>query len=151
MEIYVEIFKQHSAITLVNKNNNKYFILQLDLQDERLSSPSHANRKTLPFIILIFPLGQSGKIADKIEYPGGSGMYGGGTGSGGYGVGLGPGAGPSHYIPSATSVGYQLPPPPLPPACPSAGNQLLTYGTNLSPHHMQQTHAGEAQQSKRRR
>ncbi|XP_043797503.1 aryl hydrocarbon receptor nuclear translocator homolog isoform X3 [Apis laboriosa] len=78
-------------------------------------------------------------------------MYGGGTGSGGYGVGLGPGAGPSHYIPSATSVGYQLPPPPPPPACPSAGNQLLTYGTNLSPHHMQQTHAGDAQQSKRRR
>ncbi|XP_060828497.1 aryl hydrocarbon receptor nuclear translocator homolog isoform X2 [Bombus pascuorum] len=77
-------------------------------------------------------------------------MYGGGTGGGGYGVGLGPGAGPSHYIPSATSVGYQLPPPPPPPACPSAGGQLLSYGSNLSPHHMQQTH-GDAQQSKRRR
>ncbi|XP_068984705.1 aryl hydrocarbon receptor nuclear translocator homolog isoform X2 [Bombus flavifrons] len=77
-------------------------------------------------------------------------MYGGGTGGGGYGVGLGPGAGPSHYIPSATSVGYQLPPPPPPPACPSAGGQLLSYGPNLSPHHMQQTH-GDAQQSKRRR
>ncbi|XP_026666608.1 aryl hydrocarbon receptor nuclear translocator homolog isoform X3 [Ceratina calcarata] len=78
-------------------------------------------------------------------------MYGGGTGGGGYGVGLGPGAGPSHYIPSATSVGYQLgPPPPPPPACPTAGTQLLSYGPNLSPHHMQQTH-GDAQQSKRRR
>lgn len=132
--------------------NNKYLVvLQFRLQDERLNPSSIVTRtETLPFTYN-FPLDQSGKIADKIEYPGGSGMYGGGTGSGGYGVGLGPGAGPSHYIPSATSVGYQLPPPPPPPACPSAGNQLLTYGTNLSPHHMQQTHAGEAQQSKRRR
>ncbi|XP_076544360.1 aryl hydrocarbon receptor nuclear translocator homolog tgo isoform X3 [Osmia lignaria lignaria] len=80
-------------------------------------------------------------------------MYGGGSGSGGYGVGLGPGAGPSHYIPSAASVGYQLappPPPPPPPSCPSAGSQLLSYGPNLSPHHMQPTHT-DAQQSKRRR
>ncbi|KZC07975.1 hypothetical protein WN55_09038, partial [Dufourea novaeangliae] len=88
----------------------------------------------------------------KIEYPGGSGMYGGGSGGGGYGVGLGPGAGPSHYIPTASSVGYQLapPPPPPPPACPTVGSQLLSYGPNLSPHHMQQTHS-DAQQSKRRR
>ncbi|XP_076681492.1 aryl hydrocarbon receptor nuclear translocator homolog tgo isoform X2 [Andrena cerasifolii] len=80
-------------------------------------------------------------------------MYGGGpAGGGGYGVGLGSGAGPSHYIPSASSVGYQLgpPPPPPPPACSTAGSQLLSYGANLSPHHMQQAHT-DAQQSKRRR
>ncbi|XP_020277488.1 aryl hydrocarbon receptor nuclear translocator homolog isoform X3 [Pseudomyrmex gracilis] len=83
-------------------------------------------------------------------------MYGGGSaGSAGYGVGLGPGPGPSHYAAPSATVSYQLgppPPPPLPPsACPSAaGSQLLSYGSDLSPHHIQQTHT-EVQQSKRRR
>ncbi|EGI58841.1 hypothetical protein G5I_12954 [Acromyrmex echinatior] len=77
-------------------------------------------------------------------------MYGGGSaGSAGYGVGLGPG--PSHYAPPSATVGYQLgPPPPPPPACPvTAGSQLLSYGPDLSPHHIQQTHTET--QSKRRR
>ncbi|XP_012063133.1 PREDICTED: aryl hydrocarbon receptor nuclear translocator homolog [Atta cephalotes] len=77
-------------------------------------------------------------------------MYGGGSaGSAGYGVGLGPG--PSHYAPPSATVGYQLgPPPPPPPACPvTAGSQLLSYGSDLSPHHIQQTHTET--QSKRRR
>ncbi|XP_039310047.1 aryl hydrocarbon receptor nuclear translocator homolog isoform X3 [Solenopsis invicta] len=79
-------------------------------------------------------------------------MYGGGSaGSAGYGVGLGPG--PSHYAPPTATVGYQLgppPPPPPPPACPvTAGSQLLSYGPDLSPHHIQQTHTET--QSKRRR
>ncbi|KAK2588755.1 hypothetical protein KPH14_001638 [Odynerus spinipes] len=82
-------------------------------------------------------------------------MYGGGTGGTGYGVGvgLGPGAGPSHYTPPGSTVGYQLgpPPPPPPPVCSTAGTQLLSYGPNLSPHHIQQTHVDSQQQSKRRR
>ncbi|XP_047354498.1 aryl hydrocarbon receptor nuclear translocator homolog isoform X2 [Vespa velutina] len=80
-------------------------------------------------------------------------MYGGGTGGAGYGVGLGPGPGPSHYAPSGSGVSYQLgpPPPPPPAACPTGGSQLLSYGPNLSPHHIQQTHADSQQQSKTRR
>ncbi|XP_011642938.1 aryl hydrocarbon receptor nuclear translocator homolog isoform X3 [Pogonomyrmex barbatus] len=76
-------------------------------------------------------------------------MYGGGSaGSAGYGVGLGPG--PSHYAPPSATVGYQLGPPPPPAACPAtAGNQLLSYGPDLSPHHIQQAHTET--QSKRRR
>ncbi|KAL6432113.1 hypothetical protein ACFW04_006677 [Cataglyphis niger] len=82
-------------------------------------------------------------------------MYGGGSaGSAGYGVGLGPGPGPSHYAAPSATVGYQLgpppPPPPPPSACPAAGSQLLSYGSDLSPHHIQQAHT-ETQQSKRRR
>ncbi|KMQ89030.1 aryl hydrocarbon receptor nuclear translocator-like protein [Lasius niger] len=82
-------------------------------------------------------------------------MYGGGSaGSAGYGVGLGPGPGPSHYAAPSATVGYQLgpppPPPPPPSACPTAGSQLLSYGSDLSPHHIQQAHT-ETQQSKRRR
>lgn len=94
-----------------------------------------------------------GRQAVKIEYPGGSGMYGGGTGGAGYGVGLGPGPGPSHYAPSGSGVSYQLgpPPPPPPAACPTGGSQLLSYGPNLSPHHIQQTHVDSQQSSKTRR
>ncbi|KAI4498787.1 hypothetical protein M0802_005962 [Mischocyttarus mexicanus] len=79
-------------------------------------------------------------------------MYGGGTGGTGYGVGLGPGPGP-HYAPSSSGVSYQLgPPPPPPPAgCPTGGSQLLSYGPNLSPHHIQQTHSDSQQSSKTRR
>ncbi|KAI4478272.1 hypothetical protein M0804_011926 [Polistes exclamans] len=78
-------------------------------------------------------------------------MYGGGTGGTGYGVGLGPGPGP-HYAPSSSGVSYQLgPPPPPPPAgCPTGGSQLLSYGPNLSPHHIQQTHSDSQQSSKTR-
>ncbi|XP_043675541.1 aryl hydrocarbon receptor nuclear translocator homolog isoform X1 [Vespula pensylvanica] len=80
-------------------------------------------------------------------------MYGGGTGGAGYGVGLGPGPGPSHYAPSGSGVSYQLgpPPPPPPAACPTGGSQLLSYGPNLSPHHIQQTHVDSQQSSKTRR
>ncbi|XP_024875953.1 aryl hydrocarbon receptor nuclear translocator homolog isoform X2 [Temnothorax curvispinosus] len=78
-------------------------------------------------------------------------MYGGGSaGSAGYGVGLGPG--PSHYAAPSATVGYQLgpppPPPPPPPVCPvTTGSQLLSYGPDLSPHHIQQAQP----ESKRRR
>lgn len=86
----------------------------------------------------------------KIEYLGNSNMYGGGPGSAGYGAD--PEPGPSHY--ASPTVGYQLalpPPPPPPPVCPATGSQLLSYGSDLSPHHIQQTHTTEAQQPKRRR
>lgn len=97
----------------------------------------------------------------KIEYPGGNGMYGGGTGSAGYGVGLGQGPGPSHYVPPPlpppSHVAYQLGNPPplvtgLPPGAtgPPPGSQLLSYGPNLSPHHIQQTQ-NDLPHSKRRR
>ncbi|XP_032680190.1 aryl hydrocarbon receptor nuclear translocator homolog isoform X3 [Odontomachus brunneus] len=80
-------------------------------------------------------------------------MYGGGgPGSAGYGPDPGPEPGPSHYASPSATVGYQLalPPPPPPPVCPATGSQLLSYGSDLSPHHIQQTHT-EAQQPKRRR
>ncbi|XP_012277211.1 aryl hydrocarbon receptor nuclear translocator homolog isoform X2 [Orussus abietinus] len=78
-------------------------------------------------------------------------MYGGGPGNAGYGVGLGPGPGPSHYVVPPAPVGYQLGPPPPPPATvTSTGAQLLSYGPNLSPHHMQQGPVSSPQ-SKRRR
>ncbi|XP_070529196.1 aryl hydrocarbon receptor nuclear translocator homolog isoform X4 [Cardiocondyla obscurior] len=78
-------------------------------------------------------------------------MYGGGSaGSAGYGVGSGPG--PSHFAPPSATMGYQLgppPPPPPPPTCPiTTGSQLLSYGPDLSPHHIQPTHT---ETQKRRR
>ncbi|XP_011150739.1 aryl hydrocarbon receptor nuclear translocator homolog isoform X2 [Harpegnathos saltator] len=81
-------------------------------------------------------------------------MYGGG--GAGYGPDPGPEPGPSHYASPSATVGYQLalppppPPPPPPPVCPASGSQLLSYGPDLSPHHIQQAHA-ETQQPKRRR
>ncbi|KAK0173667.1 hypothetical protein PV328_006829 [Microctonus aethiopoides] len=85
-------------------------------------------------------------------------MYGGGTGSAGYGVGLGHGPGPSHYVPPpATHVAYQLGSAPplvgdLPPGAsgPPPGSQLLSYGQNLSPHHIHHSQ-NDLPQSKRRR
>ncbi|XP_008551069.1 aryl hydrocarbon receptor nuclear translocator homolog isoform X2 [Microplitis demolitor] len=83
-------------------------------------------------------------------------MYGGGTGGTEYGVGLGPG--PSHYVPQPSShIAYQLgtAPPlvgglPLGAGGPPPGSQLLSYGQNLSPHHVQQPQ-NDSPQSKRRR
>ncbi|KAK0094997.1 hypothetical protein PV326_009468 [Microctonus aethiopoides] len=76
----------------------------------------------------------------------------------GYGVGLGHGPGPSHYVPPpATHVAYQLGSAPplvgdLPPGAsgPPPGSQLLSYGQNLSPHHIHHSQ-NDLPQSKRRR